>query len=983
MQRLRPFLALLFVATVCVMAYWDIASYQDTLKWDMMDCYYPWRYFVGECVSHKCFPLWNPYQHLGYPIHADMRSVYYPEGFLVGLMGGYQLPVLHFLFIFYISMAGMGLYMLAGNFMKGEIAKLTMAAAYVLCGFFVGHGQEMFGIIAATWIPWVLHYFIRFQSNYGWADLWKLAFFLFLQLTGGYQALSLILFYLLLAIFMVLMVKNHLENHNATLQTGARMNLMLGGVVLLSMSVLLITYNQVSPHVERLTGLSLDDSNVGLLTPQALISIVAPFSVATDEIFLGTNITMANVYVGILVLVFYLLGSALRKNAVLMVIWIFGLFTLLASLGPHTPVREILYDHVPGMNLFRMSSFFSYFSQLSFLLVAGMALDEVLKNPSRMIRKLLAAATVVALGALTLVISTYIDRPTESSVAFAHLFEFFPSFSELSYHQRLTYQSSVQVLVVLSFMLIAFLLRERKTALSVFVLALVVAEMTMALRLNFSSTVGGGFVPSEMQADLDAQPDGFPVPSNAFPLRMFPDGIRELDPLWHNTNIFSKTVSGDGFNSFRLDRFENYRLENEAQFKESLTHPLVYSPTDAATIELTDLGPGRITCLVSAQEAGNIILQQTYYEGWEVAVDGKPCSISLHNDIFPMVSVPKGETTVVFEYRNDGVLAGFGLSYLTLFIIIIGIIYHLFLAGTNSQTALVGAIVSGLMLIGGIGFQWFSLNTMDESRAEAYSRLSSLMEAELVGDPIIFLGVDKPKVFRKMIDGERNRKLMNVLDLKLGELSGFQASLEDSTTDTVIYAGSNFGEDRLLIELIRENYPAQRTKRSGREFMHVFTKGEKRKTLFSSSIDFETPSSTWNYNETRFDRNAKVHSGQLGWSIHSGQMGSPDLTVRVGDITELKRIKMIYRSWCMVPKGAVSDAALFVHVERAGQDSWMRATNINNRAPKDHNWFLTAFLVEPDFDLEPDDVLKVFVWGGEGEPIHLDDQSFTVYPANE
>jgi hypothetical protein len=40
----------------------------------------------------------------------------------------------------------------------------------MLSGFFVSHGQEMFGIIAATWIPYILYFFIRLQQDMKWDD---------------------------------------------------------------------------------------------------------------------------------------------------------------------------------------------------------------------------------------------------------------------------------------------------------------------------------------------------------------------------------------------------------------------------------------------------------------------------------------------------------------------------------------------------------------------------------------------------------------------------------------------------------------------------------------------------------------------------------------------------------------------------------------------------------------------------------------------
>ena len=73
---------------VCIVAYSGIALMHESLKWDALDCYFPWRYSVGESLQHGIFPLWNPYQHFGYPIFGDLRSVFYPEGLLIGLFSG-------------------------------------------------------------------------------------------------------------------------------------------------------------------------------------------------------------------------------------------------------------------------------------------------------------------------------------------------------------------------------------------------------------------------------------------------------------------------------------------------------------------------------------------------------------------------------------------------------------------------------------------------------------------------------------------------------------------------------------------------------------------------------------------------------------------------------------------------------------------------------------------------------------------------------
>jgi hypothetical protein len=94
----------IFFLAVSIVAYAGIALLQYSLKWDMLDCYLPWRYFVGESIQNGVFPFWNPYQHLGYPIHADLRSVFYPEAIIVGL--AWRLQRLHpALFIYHLHFA--------------------------------------------------------------------------------------------------------------------------------------------------------------------------------------------------------------------------------------------------------------------------------------------------------------------------------------------------------------------------------------------------------------------------------------------------------------------------------------------------------------------------------------------------------------------------------------------------------------------------------------------------------------------------------------------------------------------------------------------------------------------------------------------------------------------------------------------------------------------------------------------------------------
>ena len=73
------------------------------MVYDMIDCFYPWRFHIGECMQNGIFPYWNPYQDLGYPIHADPSSgTWYPLVWLIGSSVGYTVYTIGFEYFIHV-----------------------------------------------------------------------------------------------------------------------------------------------------------------------------------------------------------------------------------------------------------------------------------------------------------------------------------------------------------------------------------------------------------------------------------------------------------------------------------------------------------------------------------------------------------------------------------------------------------------------------------------------------------------------------------------------------------------------------------------------------------------------------------------------------------------------------------------------------------------------------------------------------------------
>ncbi|MFB6305849.1 MAG: hypothetical protein ABEH43_02470, partial [Flavobacteriales bacterium] len=146
--------------------YWPVSFLLYSLKFDMIDVTLPWRFFASEALQNQGMPLWNPYQQCGYPFYADLQyPIWYPEVFMISSIIRYSNYTLHFLLLFYIMMGGMGMFKLSRFLNTSYHYSLLAGIVYMLSGLFVGHTQSLVTIMGATWLPWVLAYYLKFINN--------------------------------------------------------------------------------------------------------------------------------------------------------------------------------------------------------------------------------------------------------------------------------------------------------------------------------------------------------------------------------------------------------------------------------------------------------------------------------------------------------------------------------------------------------------------------------------------------------------------------------------------------------------------------------------------------------------------------------------------------------------------------------------------------------------------------------------------------
>jgi len=699
---LIPALLLLLFAGI---AFWQIAFLQNSLQWDMLDCYLPWRYFVSDSINHHIFPQWNPYQNLGYPIHADLRSVWAPEVWLVSILGGYTNYTIHYIFMFYIFLAGYGMYRLLLNFKIKVVVALAGGITYMLSGYFVGHAQEMFSIAGGALLPFIILHYLKLLENKKIDDVMATALLLFLMITSGYQALTIILFYLLLSFFVFYLVKSLKEKNYPISYRLIMLNLLLVIFTALMISVLLTTIIQVKPFVARMGGMPLKTALFGPFSPQCLISFFLPFTVVKKTAFFDTDLSMTNAYVGVILLIFFFFSFFRKKSAIEKIFLIFGLICLIASFGRYAPVREFLFRYIPLMNLFRFPSYFIQFTVIAMIISGAKSLDEYLNDSELGKKKLQLMVGMVFFIILTLTIMAM------SKINFHE--------SAFLKHQNIVNNSTIYEhifingIIQLAFMALFFQLLSKRLLHLNFLVLLIVFDMLVSAQLNAYFTVcSPDTTARHVRKIVNSFTTGYPIPS-LDAVASNKDGGLFPSPLWRNTSTFMKKVSVDGFNSFQLKNFQEFEDLYPGLKNAVLKNPIVYfsdkvfpihqlKTNPSATIDSNALyledklyseigvekllhhasdrltikrfNPGEMIVETKTSSVQCITLMQNNYPGWKVFIDQKETRIFTSNIICISAIIPAGKHLVSFRYFNKPVYVTFILSYLSfllLFIILI------------------------------------------------------------------------------------------------------------------------------------------------------------------------------------------------------------------------------------------------------------------------------------------------------------------------
>ncbi|MEP7265377.1 MAG: hypothetical protein ABI772_12805, partial [Bacteroidota bacterium] len=666
-KRSGNFIPVLILLAVAAIANWPLWVY--SMKFDILDQYLPWRILAGDCLRNGMLPLWNPFTHLGYPLHADPQSgAWYPVVWLIGGTTGYNLYWIHAEYLFHVWLAGTGMFLLIYNITANRNIALLAGMSYMLSGFFTGNAQHLTWIISGAWLPFILFSFLMMMRTGKRIYIRYTALAFYMMLTGGYPAFSIITVYLLLIVSIIFIIRNKLKSKPVALYI--KNILLLAVTSAFVCAVMLVSSYDSFQLAGRAEGLSKDLAMANPFSPQCMISFLFPFSSLQNRVFFDTDISMSNGYFGIVMFAGVLL-SLFRKKTFTEKLLLYGsLFCLLAAMGSYTPLRGWLYDFIPLMKLFRMPSLFRLFAISGFIMLASLTLNNLYVNHKEdQLKKVLLFFAVIVISVpaiLFLVTGTSISFPSD-----------FNSLEQCNFINSFSIQSVAMLISIV--ILILFI--QRKISFSFYFIDLILTAWICApVTVVNSIRVSTG---NEYIKNLN---HNFPVPANEA-MQNFKDRTNIFGPYWCNLGILRKQPVYDGYNNFQTHQyiaFEssplfNYVLKNPIAYLTSTSNIKTTSlPVDTSFIyndstvlyidnvpsatnsniafkgdvKISAFKPTSIRLKTSISTAGYVTLQQQYLKGWKVYVDDEKKELLLSNGFTMSVAIPEGNHTVLFKFTD-------------------------------------------------------------------------------------------------------------------------------------------------------------------------------------------------------------------------------------------------------------------------------------------------------------------------------------------
>ncbi len=675
---------------------------KNIMKWDIMDAYYPLCMLSADMLREGRLPLWNAALQFGCPAYMMLGIPYwYPTTLFFEITTGYSLICVGMEYCMHVVLACFGMFLLTREHMeekesvKSWLIAIIAGGFYGFSGLFISNAQHIMIIISAAWLPYVLFFVKKYYETRKKLFLMIAALCMGLSILGGYPEVWVASFIVLIPYFVIHAGKE--KNYFIKVLKAAGTYIVFGCLTAAAAAVSLVPFLASSRYMGRLgSGVAVSSYSMSM----ALSAILPHYSEFANALGETLDISMISLYVGLLTLVLigWILAFKLRKKWQYMGICVFA---FLMMLGNNSFVHPVFYKYFPLFKSLRFPSLWRCVLTIFLLLLVAEVLEVLLENR----KQIKYLAVVCAAGALVFFISgllvPVILKDIEDSVCEAFRIDLVRDAIVLG-----AYGAAGAVILFL---------QKKYGKNGIWILGLVVAmDIFVCQQSLHSVTVVAYSQWDKEQAEAcgDWVAEKFAVDESRTHSIDYSDAKRSWEGLNSNNIVMNHTLDEMGYLSVQLDYVQRYRKsehckismdvlevyvtadvvsKEDVDFEEwlqdgSVSPYQIYVEENQVKNKLTESDSqviinqfisGDMEMEVRQETDGYLVVQQSYYPGWNVYVDGRKAELVKINETFIGVYLDEGVHQVQFEFKPVDFWIGAGITLCFFATLLINVVLYI------------------------------------------------------------------------------------------------------------------------------------------------------------------------------------------------------------------------------------------------------------------------------------------------------------------
>ena len=440
--------------------------------------------------------LWNPHVFSGNPFMGGfIPALFYPPNWIYLVLP--LAKAMDWEIALHVFLLGLFMALWAGRYGLHPLAILLGSSAVMFgraCFFLLIYCGQLYVLDALAWVPLILLTVDSLLDEP--AVKWVLIgiFALAMQILAGYPQ---VVFNTLVACGLYGAIR--LARAPRPLKTMLALCVIGAGVLLIT-AVQLWTGLQTAAEGMRAKGVSFAFASNGPLSPQDFLGLLLPDVFYGSVAFFGvTGLTMAVLGMGV---------KSPHRGA-----WIASAtFLVLIALGSYTPLFRLLYDFVPGFDLFRHPVSFEFEALMFIALLSAFGMDSVLRSGQG--TKVVAAALFISalvVGGLGAVLRLGSSATPDSTWQWLHSLFAIPGGFAWPAGPRASGSQSLIIAGICLALAALFFLRASRPGVANILAVFGIAEVFLFARSTLPTFSLAATVPTEVRQFLAAHPGDYRI----------------------------------------------------------------------------------------------------------------------------------------------------------------------------------------------------------------------------------------------------------------------------------------------------------------------------------------------------------------------------------------------------------------------------------------------------------------------------------------